>query len=264
MAKLVSMSEAVSTIAHGALVATGGLTLYRRPVAAAAALARRGLTGLRICSFTCSFETELLIAAGCVVQLRTCYTGLDFLGAAPLARAGIERGAVGTVEETEISLVQGLRAAVEGLSFLPCPSSTETDLFGSRSDVGIVDSPDGHGSYVAWPAIVPDVALIHASRADRMGNAELAGGVYLDRQLAQAAKFCLVTAEEIVPTEVLRGSVEILAPFVDAVVAAPGGARPTSCYPHYPVDVAAIYRFLDAAEQGRAPEYLAEEWAAAG
>lgn len=261
MAKLVSLSEAVSVIADGALVATGGLTLYRRPVAAAAALVRRGLTGLRICSFTCSFETELLIAGGCVAELRTCYAGLDFLGAAPLARAAIERGAVGTVEETEISLVQGLRAAAEGLRFLPFPSSTETDVFRSRSDVAIVNSPDGYDRYVAWPAIIPDVALIHASRADRTGNVELAGGAYLDRRLAQAAKFCIVTAEEIVPTEALRGSAEILAPFVDAVVAAPGGARPTSCYPHYPVDVAAICSFLDAVEQGRTPEYLAEEWA---
>ena len=48
------------------------------------------------------------------------------------------------------------------------------------------------------PAIRPDVAIIHAQRADRAGNVLLEGIVGVQKEAVLAAKRSIVTVEEIV------------------------------------------------------------------
>jgi glutaconate CoA-transferase subunit A len=43
---------------------------------------------------------------------------------------------------------------------------------------------------------------------------------------------------------------------VDAVVEAPGGAHPTSCFPDYPLDVVHLARYLQGARRRETPQYL--------
>ena len=52
----------------------------------------------------------------------------------------------------------------------------------------------------------------------------------------------MITADEIVP-ELQKA--DIVAPFVDAVVPAKGGALPTSCHPLYPFDGEALLRYTE-------------------
>ncbi len=94
---------------------------------------------------------------------------------------------------------------------------------------------------LACRALVPDVALIHAHRADCYGNIQYEPTVMWPdiAIMPKAAKRVLVTAEEIVDTEVLRRHPErtILPGFmVDAVVEVPCGAHPTSFFPNYGYD----------------------------
>jgi len=86
---------------------------------------------------------------------------------------------------------------------------------------------------MAFPAIKPDVAIIHALRADLEGNAQIGLNKAIDEELSVAAETVIITAEEIVPR---LDKADIVAPFVQAVVHAPHGAAPTSCHPFYPID----------------------------
>lgn len=117
-----------------------------------------------------------------------------------------------------------------------------TDLFKLRPDVKTVIDPYTGETLTAYPAIVPDVAVIHALKADPEGNAIIGKHKSADEELAIAAKTVLITAEEIVPR---LETADITAPFVHAVIEAPLGALPSSCYPAYPLDGHEILTYLD-------------------
>jgi acyl CoA:acetate/3-ketoacid CoA transferase len=128
------------------------------------------------------------------------------------------------------------------LPFLPSRGAIGTDLVGQNPEnLRLVDDPFGSKPVIACRALVPDVALIHAHRADRFGNIQYdPTAMWPDIGIMpRAAKRVIVSAEEIVDTEVLRRHPErtILPGFVvDAVVEAPYGAHPTSFFPNYGYD----------------------------
>jgi glutaconate CoA-transferase subunit A len=86
---------------------------------------------------------------------------------------------------------------------------------------------------MAFPAIKPDVAVIHALCVDQEGNAQIGGNKGIDEELALTAEKVIITSEEIVPE---LDQADIPAPLVDAIVLEPKGALPTSCHPLYPLD----------------------------
>jgi len=164
-------------------------------------------------------------------------------------------GELEIIEETEASLALGLRATLAGVGFMPGLAWLGTDLLKVRPDVRLVNDPYSDRQYVAFPAIRPDVTVIHALEADPWGNARLQGNLALDRELATAAPCTIVTAERIVPR--VNRELDIVAQTVTAVVEAPGGARPTSCYPNYPLDAQAILDYIETCGRGQFAAYLA-------
>ena len=128
----------------------------------------------------------------------------------------------------------------------------------------IRDSPYTGVGLVAVPALFPDVAIIHAQRADKYGNTIIDGPTVADLDIARAAKRVIVTAEEIVDTEEIRREADRTAiPFfiVDAVVWAPFGAHPYDCYGCYDIDSEHIDHYATMIETkgiDYAQEYLKE------
>jgi glutaconate CoA-transferase subunit A len=233
----------------GASLAFGGITLYRRPMAFALALLHRHRQtgtpgGLTLHSFTCGLEGDLLLSAGMVHRTRTCYFGLEVFGFAPYFTAAAGKGQVEVVDETEASLSYGLRAALAGVGFMPSRAWIGTDLHRLRPDVRMVTDPYSGIELTAFPALVVDVAVIHALEADPDGNARIGGNQGVDRELSLVAKTVIITAERV--TARLE-TAEIIGPSVAAVVEAPQGAWPTSCYPDYPLDGQAILAYTEAA-----------------
>lgn len=236
--KLISLEEAAARVSAGCMLALGGMTLYRRPMAFVRALLQRyrqtGQPGdLTLLSFTGGLESDLLVGAGMVSRVRSCYFGLEIFGLAPMFTYCANRGEIEIMEETEASLALGLRAQMAGIGFMPGRAWTGTDLPRLRPDVRTVIDPYSGEELMAFPAIRPDVAVIHALRADPQGNAQIGDNRAVDEELALTAELVIVTADEIVP-ELLRA--DLVAPLVHAVVPAPGGAAPTSCHPLYPLD----------------------------
>lgn len=255
--KIVPLAEAAAYIHSGQHLALGGMTLYRRPVALVVELLRRAepLRDLTLISFTAAYESDLLIGAGCVRQIRSCYIGFEIFGFAPMFTEASQRGTLQILEESEASLTLGLRATLANVGFMPGRAWVGTDMLRLRPDVRTVRDPYTGEELAAFPAIPIDVTVLHALQADPLGNAVLGGNIAIDPEIALAAKTVIITAEEIVPPNTLP-QVDIVGPMVTAVAHTPRGAWPTSCHPLYPVAGGEIMSYLEACGRGDFNAYL--------
>ena len=248
MTKQITMQAAAKLVPSGCMLALGGTTLYRRPLAFARALVQRRLqTGdpgdLTLLAFTAGLESDFLVGSRMVSRVRTCYFGLEIFGLAPMFTYFANRGELEIIEETEASLAAGLRASLARVGFMPGRAWLGTDLPRLRPDVRTINDPYSGEELVAFPAIHPDVAVIHALRSDPDGNAQIGDNPGVDEELALTAGTVILTIEEIVPE---LSKVDIIGPLVQHIVVAPRGAAPSSCHPLYPLDGAA---FLEYSEQ---------------
>jgi glutaconate CoA-transferase subunit A len=254
MNKQLPLDKAVEMVGSGSTLGLGGMTLYRRPVAFVRALLSTDATDLTLVSLTCGFESDLLVGAGRVRRVRTCYFGLESCGLGPMFTQQATDGELEVTEETEASLSFGLRATLAGVSFMPSRAWLGTDLFQVRPDVKTVQDPYSGEEYTAFPALRTDIMVIHAPMADRLGNATVTGNLGLDRELGLAADRVIITAERVVDR--LEGPLELPGVGVDAVVETPHGAWPTSCYPDYPLDGSELLAYVDACAAGEFDAYL--------
>ena len=117
----VSIDEAAEAVRDGQTLALGGMTLYRRPLGFVKALLRKAKRprDLTLLSFTGGMESDLLIGAGCVRFVRSAYMGLEAFGLAPMFTQMAQSQAIQVVEETEASIVMGIRAQISGVGFMP-------------------------------------------------------------------------------------------------------------------------------------------------
>ncbi len=256
--KVISLPEAATLVKSGAMLTLGGITLYRRPVAFVYELLRQANppNGLTLMCFTASYESDLLIGAGLVKRIRTCYCGFEVFGLSPMFTEAGNTGQIEIMEESEASLTFGIRAAAASIGFMPGRGWIGTDMLRLRPDVRTIHDPYSGEELAAFPAINPDVAVIHALVADRSGNAVIGGNPGIDPELALVAKTVIITAEEIVEK---LDRVDIATPLVTAVVAAPRGAWPTSCHPLYPIAGGEILQYLEACSRGEFRGYLEEK-----
>lgn len=243
--KLISMAQAVALVQPGSMLAIGGMTLYRRPVAFVRELIkhyrRTGEPGnLTLLAFTAGYECDLLVGAGIVTHVRSCYFGLEIFGFAPMFTELANRGQLDIIEETETSLSMGLRAQMASVGFMPGRGWLGTDLPSLRPDIQTIVDPYSGEKLIAFPAIQPDLAIIHALKADPDGNAVIGDNKGVDAELSLTARKVIVTSEEIVPE---LSKADLVAPCIHAVIHTPGGAKPTSCHPLYPLDAESILEY---------------------
>lgn len=262
MNKQISMEDATALVQEGSILALGGMTLYRRPVAFVRALIRKyqeqGEPGqLTLLAFTGGIESDLLVGAGMVACMRSCYFGLEIFGLAPMFTYYANNGKLIILEETEASIAFGLRAQMAGVGFMPGRGWLGTDLPRLRPDVKTVCDPYSGEELMAFPAIQPDIAVIHALQADQHGNAIIGDNKGIDLELALTAQTVILTAEEIVP---LLTRADLVSPVVDAVVVAPHGAAPTSCHPNYPIDGEIILAYTEKVSDPSSFQEFLQNW----
>ena len=259
--KRVSLQEAIDAIdLDGSTLALGGVTLYRRPMAFSLALlnhfARREKPrDLTLLSFTAGVESDILLGAGLVSNIRTCYFGLEVFGLAPHFTTAAATGAFNIIEETEASLAFGIRATLAGVGFMPSHAWQGTELFKLRPDVKTIVDPYNEEELTAFPAVKCDIAVIHALEADPQGNSLIGGNWGVDRELSLAADHVIITAEKISPK---LSKADIIGPAVNAVVEAPNGSWPTSCHPLYPLDSESILKYTETVGNEDYPDLLVE------
>jgi len=245
--KLTTLKEAVALVPSDCTLALGGLTLYRRPIAfVKELLIRYRQTGepsnLTLLSFTGGLESDLLLGSGMATCIRTCYIGLEIFGLAPMFTYLANRGEIKIIEETEASLAFGLRAQMAGVGFMPGRGWLGTDLPKLRPDVKTVIDPYSGEELMAFPAVRPDVAVIHTLSSDSEGNSLIGDNKGVDEELVMTANQVILTTEKIVPG---LEKVDLIGPLVHNVVLSPMGAMPTSCHPLYPLDGEALLSYTE-------------------
>jgi len=260
--KLISIEEAAMLVKSGDMLSPGGVTLYRRPMSFIWALLQRYLnTGeprqLTLMAFTAGLESDILVGSGMVSKVRSCYFGLEIFGLAPMFTQMANHGEIEIQEETEASLAFGLRATLAGIGFMPGRGWIGTDIPKLRPDVRTIIDPYNGEELMAFPAIKPDVAVIHALQADPEGNALIGDNKGIDVELSGAAETVIVTADEIVP---MLEKANVVAPWIDAVVHAPFGALPTSCHPLYGFDGEAILDYSEQVNDQESWSIFVDKW----
>jgi glutaconate CoA-transferase, subunit A len=261
MTAQLALPEAAALIRDVSTLALGGMTLYRRPVAFVLELLRRNPRprDLTLLNFTAGYESDLLVGAGCVKTVRSVYFGLESFGLAPMFTGAAGRGEIMIREETEASIVMGLRARMSGVGFMPSHAWIGTDLPGLRPDVKTVTDPYTGETLTAFPAIGIDVAVLHGLEADHEGNVRLNHNLGIDMELVYVADTVIVTVERLV--ERVEKSLDgplLPVPGADYIVPVPRGAWPTSRYPDYPVGGGELLRYVDACHAGEFDTYLAQ------
>jgi glutaconate CoA-transferase subunit A len=261
MGEWIDIRQAVALIPDGCTLALGGMTVYRRPIAFVRELLRREQRpkNLTLLCFTAGYESDLLVGAGCVDTVRSCYFGLESFGLAPMFTEAAQKGAIRILEETEASLAMGMRAKMAGVGFMPSTAWIGTDLPKLRPDVKTITDPYTGEDLMAFPAIPCDVAVLHGLEGDNLGNVRLNNNLGVDIELVCVAETVIVTVERVVErVEKSTDGIIVPAPGATYIAHVPRGAWPTSCYPDYPVAGGEILRYVDACNGGRFEAYLAE------
>ncbi|KKK43866.1 hypothetical protein LCGC14_0732410 [marine sediment metagenome] len=246
-----SLEDAISTyVQDGDLVGFGGLSFWRKAISACREIIRQHKKELTICTFVGGIDIDMLIAGGCVSEVKSCFVGMEIFGMAPHYRKAVESGSIKITEESEATIALGLRASYLKVPFMPLKGIIGTDLDKVRTDIKQIEDPLGSGTQImAVPKIDLDVAILHVPYADEFGNGNIAGAVWLDDDMAKTAKKTIITCEKLVETEDIRylpGRAQLPMQTTNAVVKIPFGAHPTSCYPTYTYDSFHIQKYLKA------------------
>jgi glutaconate CoA-transferase subunit A len=245
---LAGLEEALADVGDGATIGIGGAVTAAHPMALVRELARRRVRGLTVVAPVAGLDVELLIAAGCVETLVSCYVGYEVLaGVGPVFRQAAQAGTIKIEDVDEGHCVAGLRAAAQRLPFMPWRGGVGTDL--PELNEGIVTFPDpvAGEELLAIPAMPLDFALIYAEIADQFGNAQPQGTGNMDQALGSAAETVILQVERIVPNELIRRAPERTWYWNDTrVVRAPFGTHPYSCATMV-ADVEHLREFLAAA-----------------
>ena len=251
--KLADLDTAVALVQPGSMVALGGGLSARLPMALVRGLIRAGIGDLHVVGSAHSIDVDLLVAAGAIAVCEQSYVGYEQdHGLAPAFRRAAQEGLLEARESCCDTVLTQLRAAEMGLSFLPVHGVKGTDIEDLHPEYSRVTCPFTGHEYVAVPPLAPDAALVHAPIGDRQGNLHIEQPYVLDERFAAASAMTIATVDRIAPTDEVAAA-GIVIPYyrVAAVVEAPFGAHPSSCYPGYSYDRAHLAFWVNAA---RTPE----------
>ena len=231
MAVLATLGEAVEAgIRDGDSVAMEGFT-HLIPHAAAHELIRRGRKGLTLIRMTPDVIYDQLIGAGCASKLVFSWGGNPGVGSLHRLRDAVEHDwpvPLEIEEHSHAGMVNRYVAGASGLPFAVLRGYLGTDLAEATDSVAPLLCPFTGERLTAVSAINPDVAVIHAQRADHEGNVQLWGILGAQKEAVLAAQRAIVTVEEVVPELHPRpGSILLPHWAVDWVCEVPAGAAPS-------------------------------------
>ncbi|MDQ6710980.1 MAG: CoA transferase subunit A [Candidatus Dormibacteraeota bacterium] len=235
-------------VGDGDSVALGLALEAAIPFAAVHEIIRQRRTGLTLIGPISDMAFDQLIGAGSVAKVIAAWVGNVAAGSGYAFRRAVEEGVPRPLEvedHSNFTVGLALKAAAMGLPYLPTYTGIGGDIVKGHPRIRPVSDPFAGPPLLAVGALRPDVAIIHAQRADEDGNAHLWGNLGLVVEAAYAARRTIVTCEEIVSRDVIRSDpnrTQIPGFLVSAVVEEPGGALPASVQGYWRRDPAP---FLD-------------------
>lgn len=257
-----TLAEAIERfVPDGSSVAMGTALESLIPFAAGHELIRQRKRDLELVGPISDILFDQLIGAGCVRKVTAAWVGNVSAGLGHNYRRAVEKQiprALELEEHSNFTIALGLLAGAMGVPYLPTRTALGSDI--PRHNPRLV--PAGAG-LLHVQAIEPDVAILHVQRADDRGHVHCWGNLGVSKEAGLAARSVLVTAEEIVPTEVaLSDPNRVLLPphKVVAVVHCPGGAHPSPVQGHYGRDHAHYEAYHRATRHQTGFHAWLEEW----
>ena len=242
MSKVTSMRKAIAELVRdGDTVAIEGFT-HLICFAAGHEIIRQGRRDLTLCRLTPDVIYDQMIGAGVARKLVFSWLGNPGVGSLHAVRRRVERADPAPLEVEEYShfgMVGRYTAGAMNLPFFPLRSYFETDLPEANPLIRPLESPYGDGTVYAVPPLRPDVAVVHAQRADAAGDTQVWGLLGCQKEADFAAARVIVVVEELVDESVIRADPNrtvIPGLIVDAVVVEPFGAHPSYAQGYYDRD----------------------------
>jgi glutaconate CoA-transferase, subunit A len=241
MSRFLSLAEAVAeTIRDGDTVAMEGFT-HLIPHAVGHEIIRQRKQRLTLIRMTPDLIYDQLIGMGCAAKLVFSWGGNPGVGSLYRLRDAVENGWPNPIEIEEHSHAAMANAYEAGAAGLPCAifrGYVGVDLPKVNPSIKRVTCPFTGEELAAVPAHRPDVAIVHALKADRAGNVLLEGIVGVQKEVVLASKRSIVTVEEIVEDFGPRSFNAVILPAwtVGAIVKVPGGAYPSYAQGYYKRD----------------------------
>lgn len=254
MAQWSTLAEAISTHVHdGDFVAMEGFT-HLIPFAAGHEIIRQGRRNLSLVRMTPDLIYDQLIGAGCAAGLTFSWGGNPGVGSLHRFRDAVESGwpaPLAIEERSHSDLANAYVAGAANLPFAVLRGYTGSDFEKVCSHIRSIACPFTGERLAATPSIRPDVAIVHAQKADRKGNVLIWGILGVQKEAVLAAKRSIVTVEERVDALDAPPNACILPSWVvDAVCLVPHGATPSYAHGYYERDNA-FYRRWDAIARER-------------
>jgi glutaconate CoA-transferase subunit A len=232
--KVATMRDAVAELVRdGDTVAIEGFT-HLICFAAGHEIIRQRKRDLTLCRLTPDVIYDQMVGAGVATKLVFSWLGNPGVGSLHAIRRRIERSdpsPLAIEEYSHFGMVCRYVAGASRLPFFPIRSYSQSDLPTANPRIVPIESPYGDGTVYAVPPLNPDVAIVHAQRADAKGDTQIWGLLGCQKEAAFAADRLIVVCEELVEESVIRSDpnrTAIPGLIVDAVV-----VEPRACHPSY-------------------------------
>jgi glutaconate CoA-transferase, subunit A len=249
--KLMSLPEAVRRFSWDGMIYASGAAL---PIGSDAIvfgreLVRQGRRNLHTIFHCNTQQLNLLAANGNASKAECGFSGLEVFGFANGLRRAVETGTMALEDWSNLSIPLRYLGGALNWPFVPATVNIGSDLqdrsafapeeMPSRSKIPTVTDPFTGRQVGAFPPLKPDLAAIHVTFADPMGNAIMLGTEWSRFELSRTAKKVVLIADAIVDPGCIRqypNLVRIPELVVEAVVYWPHGAWPASSPGMYDVD----------------------------
>jgi glutaconate CoA-transferase subunit A len=238
MSRPMSLAEAVeANIRDGDTVAMEGFT-HLIPHAAGHEIIRQGKKHLTLIRMTPDLIYDQMVGMGCADKLIFSWGGNPGVGSLHRVRDAIENGwphKLSIEEHSHAAMANAYAAGAAGLPFAVFRGYIGTDLPTVNPNIKFVACPYTGERLATVPAHRPDVAVIHALRADREGNVLLEGILGVQKEAVLAARRSIVTVEEIVDDFGPRNLNAVILPnwTIGSIAVVPGGAFPSYAQGYY-------------------------------
>jgi glutaconate CoA-transferase subunit A len=236
-----TLGDAITTNVHdGDVVALEGFT-HLIPYAAGHEIIRQQRRGLTLIRMTPDVLYDQMIGMGTAGALKFSWGGNPGVGSLHRFRDAVENGWPNPLrleEHSHAAMACAYQAGAANLPFGVLRGYIGTDLARVNPAIRDIACPFTGERLAAVPAIRPDVAIIHAQRADRAGNVLLEGIIGVQREAVLAAKRAVVTVEEVVEDFGARSPNAMILPrwALSSIVIAPRGAVPSYAHGYYKRD----------------------------
>ena len=232
------MRAAITEFVHDDDAVAMGLQLEQMiPFAAGHEIIRQRKRNLTLIGPISDILFDQLIGAGCVETVIAAWVGNVMMGSAYNFRRAVEQGGMKVFNMTNFGVALALQAGAMGVPFLPSKTALGSDTPKGNHFFYQIFSPFAPKETLwAVRALNPDVTIVHVQRADAEGNAHCWGNFGVMIEGVRAAKRVILTAEEIVPPQVIASDPNrtVIPGFlVSAVVECPYGAHPSPVQGYY-------------------------------